>query len=473
MVEREPTESSPERPRATPWLRLACVFIPEAQRAHPDTFRRARTAVYSCLVPVLMSLAFAWSYWNVLPDRTALIATAIVLGTNLAALAALLTLRASGNVALATNVLLAYAFVEFAALAVLFGGPTSSAIYWTIVLPLVAMLTGGARLAVPWLALCIGEYALVYSLQVEGVTFENYLPLERRAPFWASSLSSLSVLSVTFLLIYERAKSGTLRTLRAANAALERARDSAEAANRSKSDFLANVSHEIRTPLTAILGFAELLLRESESGVIPTTYSNTLLTIRRNGEHLLEIINDILDFSKIAAGRFDVERAPVEPPALVAEVVGLMTVRAEAKGLSLAVESEPPLPEKFETDPRRLRQVLLNLVGNALKFTDAGKVVLRVALRPGAQGEVLRFEVRDSGIGISEEQMARLFQPFAQADASTARRYGGTGLGLSICKHLVELLDGEIGAESRPGEGSVFWVELPAAALESREVGDA
>ncbi|MFI5314737.1 MAG: sensor histidine kinase [Myxococcota bacterium] len=445
------------------------MFIPEPLRAQPDAFRRARTAVYSCLVPVAMSLGFAWSYWRTLPGRTAATATAIVLGTNVAALAALLVLRETGNVARATNLLLAYAFAEFAALAVLFGGAFSSAIYWSIVLPLVAMLTGGPRLALPWLALCIGEYAVVYSLQVRGVEFVNHLPLNRRAPLWASSISCLSLLCVTFVLIYERAKDGSLRTLVAANLALARARDSAEAANRSKSDFLANVSHEIRTPLTAILGFAELLLRESESGVIPASYGNALLTIRRNGEHLLEIINDILDSSEIATGHFDVERAPVSPLALVSEVVGLLGIRAEAKGLALAVECEPGLPETFETDPRRLRQVLVNLVGNALKFTLAGRVVLCVARRGAAR---LRFEIRDSGIGISEEQMARLFQPFAQADVSTARRYGGTGLGLSICKHLVELLDGEIGAESRPGEGSVFWVELPAAAAEAKAVAD-
>jgi signal transduction histidine kinase len=449
---------------------VAHVFIPRAQRVDPDTYRRARTAVYSCLVPVAMSLAFAWNYWRTLEGGTAVVATGIVLGTNVAALCALLTLRWSGNVARATNVLLAYAFAEFALLAMLFGGPFSSSIYWSVLLPLVAMLTGGPRLAVPWLALCLAEYAVVYLLQVRGIAFPNHLPVDRRMPMWVSSISSISLLCLVFVLIYERAKSGTLRTLLAANAELEHARDSAEAANRSKSDFLANVSHEIRTPLTAILGYAEILLRDSQSGAIPNAYANTLLTIRRNGEHLLEIINDILDFSKIASGHFDVERVPVSPVDLVAEVVGLMSIRAEAKGLALALECEPPLPEKFETDPRRLRQVLLNLIGNALKFTDQGRVVLRIVPRASDSGPRLRFEIRDTGIGISEEQMARLFQPFAQADASTARRYGGTGLGLSICKHLVELLDGEIGAESRPGAGSVFWVELPATPFEPKTV---
>ena len=455
-----------ERQAGRVWLRVAHVFIPRAQRLDPETYRRARTTVYSCLVPFPMSLVFASSYWHVLSGQTALLAVAIVLGTNVAALAALFTLRATGNVQRAANLLLAYAFVELAALAVLFGGPFSSSIYWSIVLPLVAMLTGGPRLALPWLGLCLAEYAVVYGLQLQGIDFVNRLPPYHRMPLWVSSISSISLLCLVFVLIYERAKNETLRTLLNANVALERARDSAEAANRSKSDFLANVSHEIRTPLTAILGYAELLLREGDSGAIPAGYAGTLLTIRRNGEHLLDIINDILDFSKIAAGTFDVERVAVAPVALVSDVVALMSIRAEAKHLSLAVECEPPLPEKFETDPRRLRQVLVNLIGNALKFTDKGRVVLRVTGRADARGPRVRFEICDTGIGISEEQMARLFQPFAQADASTARRYGGTGLGLSICKHLVELLDGEIGAQSRPGEGSTFWVELPADPLE-------
>ncbi len=472
MAARAPSESALGPRRGALWQRVAHLFIPPAQRLDPDTYRRARTAVYSCLVPIGMSFAFAWDYWRTLSGATAVVATGIVLGTNLAALCALVTLRRTGNVARATAMLLSYAFVEFAALAVLFGGPTSSSIYWSVLLPLVAMLTGGPRLALPWLGLCLCEYAVVYWLQVRGIRFVNRLPPDGRMPLWLSSISSISILCLVFVLIYERAKNGTLRTLLAANLELAHARDSAEAANRSKSDFLANVSHEIRTPLTAILGYNELLLRESQSGVIPNVYTSTLHTIRRNGEHLLDIINDILDLSKIAAGRFDVERVPVAPVALLSEVVALMSVRARAKGLALSVECESPLPEEFETDPRRLRQVLVNLIGNAIKFTETGRVLLHLSPRMGADGPRLRFEIRDSGIGISEAQMARLFQPFAQADASTARKYGGTGLGLSICKHLVELLDGEIGAESRPGEGSVFWVELPAQPLELKRVTD-
>ena len=468
MAERAPSESATGPRLEALLLRVADVFIPPAQRLDADTYRRARTVVYTSLVPFVMSVGFAWSFAHALGGETAVLATCIVLGTDVAALCSLLALRSTGNVARATTVLLSYAYFEFAALAVLFGGPTSSAIYWSVVLPLVAMLTGGPRLALVWLCMCLAEYSVVFWLQERGIEFVNRMPPHHRMPLWVSSISAISILCLIFVLIYERAKNGALRTLLAANAELERARDTAEAANRSKNDFLANVSHEIRSPLTAILGYAELLLRDGDSGALPQAYSTTLETIRRNGEHLLEIINDILDLSKIAAGRFDVERVRFSPVTLVSEVVALMSIPAQAKGLTLSVECEPPLPEEFESDPRRLRQVLVNLIGNALKFTEAGRVVLRVAPREGSFGARVRFEIRDSGIGISEEQMERLFQPFAQADPSTARRYGGTGLGLSICKHLVELLGGEIGAESRPGEGSTFWVELPVTPDEAK-----
>jgi signal transduction histidine kinase len=470
MAKREPRRSSAPVSQEAAWLRLALWFIPESLRADPDTFRRARTAVYSCFVPVLLSPLFAWAYASSLARDTAPFAISLVLGSNAAAVGALVILRKSGRIERAANLLLAYVFVQLTALASLFGGPFSSSIYWTILLPLVAMLTGGPRLALPWLLICTAEYGVVYALGLRGIEFRNRLPLERRAPLWASSFFSITLLSLLFVLIYERAKEQTLRTLRAANLELERARDVAEAANRSKSDFLANVSHEIRAPLTAILGYSELLLREGEAGAIAGRYVQTLGTIRRNGEHLLSIINDILDFSRIAAGQFDLEQTAVSPVELVTQVAGLMALRAEAKGLALSVECAAELPDVLTTDPRRLHQVLVNLLGNALKFTDAGGVVLRVVPAGSAEQPRLRFEVRDSGIGISSEQMARLFQPFAQADASTARRYGGTGLGLSISKRLVELLGGTIGAESRLGAGSTFWVELPLPAEKS---GDA
>jgi signal transduction histidine kinase len=456
-----------------PWLRVARWFIPESLRQDPEEYRRARTAVYLFAIPVLTSFGYAWNYWRVLSGGTALLVSGMILATNLAVFGALWLLRRTGRVALAVNALLAYSFVEFTLIAWLCGGPASSQAYWLTLLPLVAMLTSGTRPALVWLALALAEYTVGFALQLHGVEFPDGVPAPERLPFWLSSLSCISLVCLLSMMFYERAKNGTLRTLIAANAELARARDAALAADDSKAEFLAKVSHEIRTPLTAILGFAEILLSETGKGALPKENEATLLTIRRNGEHLLEIINDILDLSKITAGRFDVECAPLVPMQLISEVVATMSLRAHAKGLRLVVECERDVPDAIESDERRLRQILVNLLGNALKFTDTGLVVLRAATRESERGAVLRFEIQDSGIGISDEQMGRLFEPFEQADASTARRYGGTGLGLSICKHLVELLDGRIGAQSRLGEGSVFWFELPLAPAHAKQAADA
>jgi len=452
-----------------PWLRVAGLFVPARLRSDAETYRRARTAVYLCGIPVLSSLGYAWRYWQVLPGEVGAAVAALVLGTNVAVLAALLLLRRTGRVGLAIHTLLAYSFTEFTVIAWLGGGPATDTPYYLMVLPLVALLTCGTRPALVWLGLCLAEYALGFALLEAGFVFPDRLPAAEHLPFWLTTLSCITVVCLIAVLIYERAKKGTLRTLLAANAELEHARDAALAADDSKAEFLARVSNEIRTPLTAILGFAEILLRETAKGGLPREHEPTLLTIRRNGEHLLDIINDILDLSKITAGSFDVERTQLAPAALISDVVALMSLRAHAKGLRLKVELSTNLPQYIENDERRLRQVLLNLLGNALKFTDTGMVVLRAQTRPSERGPLLRFEIEDSGIGISPEQLARLFQPFAQADASTARRYGGTGLGLSICKNLVELLDGRIGVESRLGEGSLFWVEVPLAPAEAKE----
>jgi len=452
-----------------PWLRVAGLFIPPALHRDAEAYRRARTAVYLCAVPVVTSFGYAWKYRQALPGALGAGVGAMVLGTNLVVLASLLLLRRTGRIGLAIHSLLAYSFAEFTLISWLCGGPASATTYWLALLPLVAMLTSGTRPALVWLGLVLGEYALGFALLQAGFAFPDQLPPAEQLPLWLSSLACICLVCLLSVMIYERAKDGTLHTLLAANSELERARDEALAADDSKAEFLAKVSHEIRTPLTAILGFAEILLREVARGGLPPEHEATLLTIRRNGEHLLDIINDILDLSKITAGRFDVERTQLAPAALISDVISLMSLRAHAKGLRLVVECDPLLPPFIENDERRLRQVLLNLLGNALKFTHAGKVVLRAANRASARGPVLRFEIEDTGIGISPEQLTRLFQPFAQADASTARRYGGTGLGLSICKHLVELLDGELGVESRLGEGSLFWVEVPLAASDVKD----
>jgi signal transduction histidine kinase/DNA-binding response OmpR family regulator len=249
------------------------------------------------------------------------------------------------------------------------------------------------------------------------------------------------------------------------NAELLEAKDRAEAASRAKSAFLANMSHEIRTPMTAIVGFADVMLEPDQT---LSDRQDCLQVIRRNGAHLLDLINDILDLSKIEADKMTVERIDVELPQLVAEVVSLMRPRATEKGLRFEVIFSDPTPKVIKTDPLRLRQVLVNLLGNAVKFTASGRIGLTVALAQDS-GRV-RFGISDSGIGIAPNQVERLFQTFTQADESMTRRFGGTGLGLTISKRLATLLGGDITVQSTVGVGSVFTIEIDPGPLDSIEM---
>jgi len=252
------------------------------------------------------------------------------------------------------------------------------------------------------------------------------------------------------------------RKVECSNEVLKERRDSAEAAAEARSTFLAHMSHEIRTPMTAVLGFAELLLEDKEAAASPEWRRSTLQTIIRNGEHLLSLINEILDFSKIEAGRLTVEEIPTSVPDLIRDVVDLMRIRSEAKGLSLNVRCEGPLPDRIMSDPLRLRQILINVIGNAIKFTEKGSVnvVCRHLAEPKAQ---LTCDVIDTGVGISPTQAGRLFAPFSQADSSTTREFGGTGLGLVICRRLAELMRGQVSLiRSQPGVGSTFRITVSA-----------
>ncbi|MDR3698147.1 MAG: ATP-binding protein [Candidatus Sulfopaludibacter sp.] len=242
------------------------------------------------------------------------------------------------------------------------------------------------------------------------------------------------------------------------NEELTGAKERAESGSRAKSEFLANMSHEIRTPMNGILGMIEVML---DAGTLPEQ-SESLLIIKNSAEALLAIINDILDFSKIEAGKLDVDVIPFPVRECVEDTVRLLSVRAGQKGLQLACEIHPDVPQRIHGDPLRLRQVLLNLLGNAVKFTDSGSVSVEVSAVSRDDSRELEFAVRDTGMGIPKEKQDTIFQAFAQADGSMTRRFSGTGLGLTISSRLVEMMGGRIRVESRPAQGSCFFFTIPA-----------
>ena len=315
----------------------------------------------------------------------------------------------------------------------------------------------GAALAgdeLPWaVALATRQVQRDRHLQVASQDGTLYTLRANCSPIGGES-GPLQALVVSFQDVTELERRG---------AALQTAKEEADAANQAKSQFLANMSHEIRTPMNAILGFTEVLRRGGPRAA-PGETQKHLDIIHSSGRHLLNLINDILDLSKVEAGRLEAERVPVAPHQVAREVVQTMAVRAEEKGLRLDLEFPQALPATIEGDPARLRQILTNLIGNAIKFTERGGVRVVLRLEPGSARTSYCIDVQDSGIGIAADKLESVFEPFVQAESSTTRRFGGTGLGLTISRGFARAMGGDIVAGSEPGQGTTFTLRLDAGA---------
>ena len=324
------------------------------------------------------------------------------------------------------------------------GGFRSPLLTWVVVLPVLGLGLGGIRMAWVWNASVLAQIALLASAQRLG--FPTYDVLDQGAKdfLWGATIVSVTLTIFFLAWMYESIKHATILEL--------------ERASQAKSEFLAHMSHEIRTPMTAILGFAEML----EDEKLAPTQAEHLATIRRNGEHLIAVIDDILDLSRVEAGRLELEIGPTRPDAIVREVAALIQPGAAERGLDVQVDVAASARGTIRSDATRLRQVLINLAMNAVKFTEAGHV--RLSVRADTD-HTLRFEVQDTGPGIPPDKVGEIFQPFTQLDASMSRRYGGTGLGLAISSRLARALGGELTVESEVGVGSRFALRIRAEAI--------
>jgi signal transduction histidine kinase/FixJ family two-component response regulator len=340
------------------------------------------------------------------------------------------------------------------------GGMGAPQLLWMLPVPIVGLVLCGNATGFAWLAMCLASYSLYAYLGHVGYVFPQELAAGTLRLIEYCSLIGIAV--CVFLLTHI-----VVVSERQLFVWLEAARQQAEDAARSKTQFLCNVSHELRTPMTAILGFTE---QAADDALSRKDHSEALAIIERNACHLLKLIDDVLDVSRIEAAQFDIRPGPCDPGRIVRDVVRLLSPGAAAKGLRLGARTVGAIPRSIQSDPTRLKQALVNLVGNAIKFTQRGSV--EIVLQCDVAREQLSFHIADTGPGIRLEMLDAVFEPFTQEDCSTTRRYGGTGLGLSITRSIARALGGEVSVRSEPAVGCTFTLSVSTGSIDDSTMTD-
>ena len=417
-------------------------FVPPELRADAQTQLQAFRAIVIGLAMVVWAPVFAPIYYLLGSTR----ACAMIVLVAAAIFGSMLSLRITRSVRLTGQLIAGSIFVVLIGLAMITGGTGAPSLWWLSAVPIIGLILGGVRPGMVWAGLsCLGCLGFLL-LEQWGIRFSQEIgPEDLRVLNWAA-VSGIILCAFSLTLAFKLGEDAARRDLEAARAGSDQA-------NRAKSAFLANMSHEIRTPMNAVIGMTELVLG---TGLNPQQ-REYLNVVRQASESLLSLLNDILDFSKIEAGKLQLDCRPFDLHECLGDTMKALGVQAFRKGLELICEIRPEVPRAVVGDPGRLRQIIVNLVGNAIKFTERGEVALTVRCEACAEGEVrLRFSVADTGIGIPQDKQHIVFGLFEQADASTTRRYGGTGLGLAICSRLVGMMAGQICVESEEGRGSTF-----------------
>ena len=432
-----------------------------------NALHRARLSVLIACTLIFMASFYAIIYSMI----TSAFCVTVLIVAICSAIVSLFLMKRTGSSFMTGNIISAIFFFTVTSLAFRLGGQDSYMLAWYAMVPITALSTAGWRSSLFWGMLSVVSLLVFFLLAANGYHFKDDFVPEYYQLLAALSQVGMVVLLLGLFVLYE-CNQNSLRLLieenqRHYNSVLTKSRDAAEVANRAKSEFLANMSHEIRTPMTAILGFCDLLASEIDD----PKQVEFIKTIKRNGNYLINIINDILDLSKVEAGKMEMELLPCSPCQILSEVISLMQVRASEKNLPILLRFDGPMPESIVSDPTRLRQILINLTGNAIKFTEKGSVQLVARLLDIESDEPkLQFEVIDSGIGMSSKQLDNLFEPFQQLDNSITRKYGGTGLGLMISKRLTQKLGGDITVKSVPGKGSTFTVAINITPFEATQL---